>query len=133
MAINFSSKEYTKRFHPDDARCCRVECVCACSGILFFLPLISFPESRFGRYWANQGLLILLAELTALMIGGVISWMLDLLALIPLIGIVFTILKIAVAIAFFLVIFIFAIRAGRFAAKGRAVDLPIIGYLRFIK
>jgi hypothetical protein len=67
------------------------------------------------------------------MIGGVISWMLDLLSLIPLIGIVFTILKIAVAIAFFLVIFIFAIRAGRFAAKGRAVDLPIIGYLRFIK
>ena len=133
MALNFTSREYTKKFHPDDARCCRVECICACSGILFFLPLISFPDSRFGRYWANQGLLILLAELAGLIAWGLIAQILSLLSLIPVIGVLFFILKILVGIAILLVIGFFAVRAGSFAAKKRAVDLPFIGHLRFIK
>ena len=89
MAVNFTSREYTKKFHPDDTRSCRVECICACSGILFFLPLISFPESRFGRYWANQGLLILLAELVGLLIWGLIAQILSLLSLIFLFAVFF--------------------------------------------
>ena len=133
MAINLTSREHTRKFHPDDRRCCRIECVCACSGILFFLPLISVPESRFGKYWANQGLLILLLELAGLLVWGLISQILALLCLIPLIGIVFFISKIAIGIAILLTICFFAIRAGIFAAKRRAVDLPFIGFFRFIR
>ena len=133
MAIDFSAKEYTKKFHPDDTRCCRVECVCACSGLLFFLPLISVPDSRFGKYWANQGLLVLISEIVGLLLWALVSFILGLFALIPFIGIVFNILKIVVGIALILILGFFIVRACSFAAKGRAVDLPVIGYLRFIK
>lgn len=133
MAFSFVSREYTKKFHPDDRRCCRIECVCACSGILFFLPLVSVPESRFGRYWANQGLLILLIEIVALLAWGLSSWILGLLALIPIIGLIFTVIKVAVRILISIAVLFFAIRSGIFAGKRRAVDIPFIGYLRFIK
>ncbi len=133
MAINFSSREHTRKFDPNDISCCRIECICACTGLLFFLPLISFPDSRFGRYWANQGLLILFAEIVGLLVWALISFILGLLALIPLIGVVFNVIKILLGIAELSIFLFFIIRACIFAGKRRAVDLPLIGYLRFIK
>ena len=32
--------------------------------ILFFLPLVVCPDSKFGRYHANQGLVLLLAAVS---------------------------------------------------------------------
>ena len=63
MRIDLSGKEYTKKYHPMDVKSCKIESVCACTGILFFLPLVSAPNSRYGRYWANQGLLVLFFEI----------------------------------------------------------------------
>lgn len=133
MAVDFSAREYTRKFHPDDRRSCRVECVCACSGLLFFLPLVSAPDSRFGRYWANQGLLMLLSEIVGLLVWALISFTMGLLALIPFVGIIFTAIKIILGIAELSIFLFFIIRACTFAGKGRAVDFPIIGYLRLIK
>ncbi len=133
MKLSFNGKEHTKRFHPDDVASCRVECVCACTGLLFFLPLVSVPDSRFGRYWANQGLIILFFEILCLIAGFVVGWILGLLGLIPFIGIIFGIVKIAAYIALSLVALFAIILSGSFAARGRAKDLPFIGFMRFIK
>ncbi len=133
MRFSPNGKEHTKRFHPDDRRCCKVECVCACTGILFFLPLVSVPGSRFGRYWANQGLIILFLELALLIAGFIVSWILGLLALIPFIGIVFNIVKAIVFIALGLTALFAIVLQGSFAARGRAIDLPFFGFMRFIK
>jgi uncharacterized membrane protein len=110
-----------------------VECICACTGLLFFLPLVSAPDSRYGRYWANQGLLILFTELVALLIWALTSWILGLLAMIPFIGIVFRFLRIAAAVILFLASLILPIRSIVCVSQKRAVDIPVIGYLRFIK
>ena len=133
MHLNANRKEHTKRFHPDDRRCCKVESACACTGLLFFLPLVSVPGSKFGRYWANQGLIMLLCELMMLILGFVISCILGLLALIPFIGIVFTVIKVIAFVALGLVALFLIVLQGSFAARGRAIDLPFIGHLRFIK
>ena len=133
MAFNVKRKDHTKRFHPDDRRSCKVECVCACTGLLFFLPLVSLPGSKFGRYWANQGLILLLCEIALLILGFLCSWILGLLSLIPFIGILFSIIKVVALIALGLFALFMIVLQGSFAARGRAIDLPFIGHLRFIK
>ncbi len=133
MRFRLNGKEYTKNYHPDDRRCCRVECTLACTGILFFLPLVSVPNSRFGRYWANQGLIMLFCELILLLVGFVCSVILGILSMIPFIGIIFNIAKVLVFIALGAVALFGMVLSGSFAARGRAIDLPIVGAFRFIK
>lgn len=133
MGLNLKTREHTRRFHPDDIRSCKIECVCACSGVLFFLPLVSVPESRYGKYWANQGLLVLLFELFSLLVGFIVGGLLGLMAMIPFIGIVFHIIKIVAIVAICALNLFVIVLAGSFAARGRARDLPLIGHLRLIK
>ncbi len=131
MELKLNGKDHTRRFHPDDRRCCRVECVCACTGILFFLPLVSVPDSRFGRYWANQGLIMLFCELILLLVGFLFGWLLGLLALIPFIGILFNVIKVVLFIALGLVALFAIVLEGSYAARGRAIDMPFVGWIRF--
>lgn len=133
MRLRAKGKEHTKRFHPDDCRSCKVECVCACTGLLFFLPLVSLPGSMFGRYWANQGLIMLFCEILMLIVGFILSWFFGLLALIPFIGIVFSIIKVVTLISLGLIALFVIVLQGSFAARGRAIDMPFVGHFRFIK
>jgi|AntRauTorckE6833_2_1112554.scaffolds.fasta_scaffold01632_6 uncharacterized membrane protein len=41
-------------------------------GILFFLPLVTNPESKFGKFHANQGLLLLLTAIILNTVGTII-------------------------------------------------------------
>ena len=133
MTFNAKRKDHTKRFHPDDRRCCKIECICACTGLLFFLPLVSVPGSKFGRYWANQGLIVLLCEIAMLLVGFLLSLALGLLAMIPFIGILFSIVRIVAFIALGLTALFIIVLQASFAARGRATDLPFVGHWRFIK
>lgn len=84
--------------------------------ILFFLPLVVCPDSPFGRYHANQGLLLLLLGM-----GGSVV-----LSIIPIIG--WMLLPI-----FALGVFILGVMGliNGFTGKGKA--LPIIGKYQLIK
>jgi uncharacterized membrane protein len=84
--------------------------------ILFFLPLVVCPDSPYGRYHANQGLLLLL-----LGVGGSI-----ILGIIPIIG--WLLLPI-----FALVVFVFAIMGLINGFTGKAKPLPLIGKYQLIK
>jgi hypothetical protein len=53
--------------------------------------------------------------------------------MIPFIGIVFRFLRIAAAVILFLASLILPIRSIVCVSQKRAVDIPVIGYLRFIK
>ena len=84
--------------------------------IIFFLPLIACPDSAFGRFHANQGLL--------LFIFGVVGSFL--LGLIPIIGwILLPVLGLLT-----LVIGIIGLVNG---LNGNAKELPVIGKFRIIK
>ncbi len=90
--------------------------ISALAYILFFLPLVVCPESSFGKFHANQGLLLLIVGI----VGNIV------LGIIPLIG--WIILPL-----FALVVFIFGIMGIIGALNGKAKELPVIGKYRIIK
>ncbi len=90
--------------------------ISALAYILFFLPLIACSDSPFGKFHANQGLLLLIVAVAGNIILGII----------PLIGWLFIPL-------FSLATFVFAILGIVNAATGKAKELPLFGKFRIIK
>jgi len=101
-------------YSPEDIEKNKV--ICALAYILFFLPLIACIDSPFGRFHANQGLLLLIVAVA----GNIV------LGLIPIIGWILMPL-------FSLAILVFAVLGIVNAATGKAKELPVIGKLRIIK
>ena len=84
--------------------------------IIFFLPLIACPDSRYGRFHANQALILFIVGLA----GSII------LSIIPIIG--------WILLPFFsLAVFIFAIIGLINGFGGKAKDLPLMGKIRILK
>jgi uncharacterized membrane protein len=84
--------------------------------ILFFLPLIVCPDSAYGRFHANQGLLLLIVSVvgtTVLSIIPIIGWI-----LLPFYG---------------LAILIFAIMGLVNGFQGKAKRLPLFGKYTILK
>lgn len=96
--------------------------------ILFFLPLVACPDSKYGRFHANQGLLLLITSIAA---GIVVSIITGLVAftfsylLYSLLAIISTALWLAVA-----VLGIIGLING---FTGKAKPLPVIGKITIIK
>ncbi len=83
--------------------------------IIFFLPLVACPDSKFGRYHANQGLLLLILGF----VGGII------LGMIPIIG--WVLLPI-----FSLCILVLAIIGLVNGLNGKVKELPFIGKFKIL-
>lgn len=84
--------------------------------ILFFLPLIVCPQSRFARYHANQGLILLIVALGINIVTNIFR-------IIPIIGLVFLLLSGLVSIAVLVFMIIGMVNAG----SGLMKPLPFIG------
>ena len=96
--------------------------------IIFFLPLIACPESRYARFHANQGLLLLLLSIVCGIVISILTTLFAVmlsLALLSIIGILSTIVWLAVA-----VLGIMGLING---FTGKAKELPIIGKIKIIK
>ena len=87
--------------------------------ILFFLPLVVCPDSKFGRYHANQGLVLLLTTIVANVIGAVLR-------LIPTVG---WILQLVLNVAMVVLMILGIVNA----CNGETKPLPIIGKFTLIK
>lgn len=79
MAEEQSTKNNTnnKAEKGEDLEQVKVMAALAYLGILFFLPLVTHPESKFGKFHANQALLLLIAGLVINTVGTflpVIGW-----------------------------------------------------------
>lgn len=84
--------------------------------LIFFLPLIVCPDSRYGRYHANQALILFITS-----IAGTIV-----LSIIPIIG--------WILLPFFsIALFVFAVIGLLNGLGGKAKQLPIIGKFKLIK
>ncbi len=94
---------------------------------LFFLPLVSCPDSKYGRFHANQGLLLLLAFIAAIIVDTIISAILTTIS-----WRLWTIANL-----FTLVIYIPITVVGILGLvngfSGKAKELPFIGKYRIIK
>ena len=91
-------------------------------GILFFLPLIVYPNDAEARFHANQSLLVLLTAIVGEVVFGILT-------LIPAVGIVFSIL----CGVFGLLILLLCIYAIVCICRGEKGELPILGRIRLIK
>lgn len=91
--------------------------------ILFFLPLLGAPKSRFGRFHANQGLVFLLFSFV---VGVVIGILQVVLGRVPVIPFLLSLITYVVPMFFFLFGVINAI-------SGKAKKLPLIGGITLIK
>lgn len=56
----FESEDHTMEFDTQDAQDAKIWSVLAYFGILFFLPLVAVPNSAYGKFHANQGLILLI-------------------------------------------------------------------------
>ena len=95
-------------------------------GILFFLPLVGVPNSAYGKFHANQGLILLIFDVVL----SVASWIVQaVLEMIPIIGgILSGLVQLAVSVCV-IALFVFGVVQ---AAQGKAKTLPVIGKFHLI-
>ncbi len=96
-------------------------------GILFFLPLVSCPDSKIGRFHANQGLVLLLASIAGQIVISILSAII--LAISWRLWAIVSLLSWAWALAILALVIIGMINAN----KGLEKPLPVIGGIRIIK
>lgn len=95
--------------------------------LIFFLPLIACPGSRFGKACANQGLLALIAYLVI----SVAFWLLDLiLGWIPVIGFIVWLVG---RLCYLAVVILQLYHTFLAVSKGEFKPLPYIGSYEIIK
>ena len=99
--------------------------VCSLSylfGILFFLPLILYPDDDFAKFHANQALAVLLAVVIGEAVLGILN-------VIPVVGFIFGILC-GVFGLLMLIACIFAILG---VVREEKYELPVLGKIKLLK
>ena len=91
-------------------------------GILFFLPLVMYPNDEFAKFHANQALVVLLVVVIGEMILGILN-------IIPVVGFIFGILC-GVFGLLMLIACIFAILG---VVREEKFELPVIGKIKILK
>ena len=100
----------------------KVFAVLAYLGLLFLVPLLAAPHSKFARYHTNQGLVLFLASFVGIAGTTVLS-------IIPLLGCIIAILPLAIGVCSL----VFMILGIVNAASGQCKPLPLIGQIQLIK
>lgn len=143
-AANFAkginnTADYTNQYTPQDIQEGRTMSILAYFGILFFLPLVVTPNSKYGRFHANQGLLLLIGgaalEIVQILLGLLIkatcgSYFLGVYVGLNGFGVFLTILIDLICWAPIAALVIIGIIN---AVNNRAKELPFIGKIRLIK
>lgn len=149
----FDTPDTTTQFDPADIELNnRLSCLAYLGLIPWLIPMLLVKKSRFAKYHANQGLVLLILNL----ISGVILGVIKLIAGLISSGIVALCMKIAMKLAFFatvgtifsviisiitwilitlvsLAVLFLTVVGIIYAAKGRAKELPLIGRFKLIK
>lgn len=118
----FKMNDRTAEFSGEDIEKNKVVCAFSYLGILFFLPLVSCPNSTYGKFHANQALIILIIEIIFSVAGGILVW-------IPFLGWIGSI----VGGIGGLICAIYAILGIVYTLQGKVMELPLIGGIKILK
>ena len=99
----------------------KIYAVLAYLGILFLVPLLAAPDSKFARYHTNQGIVLFLTGLGCGVVARVI-------ALTPGVNAILTVMPLV-----WLAVLVLAIMGIVNAASGQCKPLPVIGRYRLLK
>ncbi|MBQ6263490.1 MAG: hypothetical protein IJK58_08255 [Clostridia bacterium] len=119
-------KDHTNEFDPTDIQNNKTMGILSYIGLLVLIPIFAAKDSKFARFHANQGLVLVIAQA---IVTTVLSILAAILNLIPYIGWLPALL-IRLLIP---VVYIPSIIGIINAAKGQAKELPIIGGIRILK
>lgn len=116
------SEENIPVFDQNDIQQNKAIAVLSCFPILFWLPFVACKDSQYAKFFANQGLLLLIFEVA-------LSVVMSILAIIPIIGLIFSLLCSLLSIALFVFMILEMVAAG----QGQAKEMPIIGGIKIFK
>ncbi len=122
--------DFTPDFDPNDIEKNKIIAGLSYLGILFFLPLLACPDSKFGRFHANQSFVLFMISLISWIIFGVIK---VIFGMIPLFGLLISIFIVLIQFAVSIVLFALYIIGAVNAFTGKAKELPLIGTIKIIK
>ena len=91
--------------------------------LVFFVPLIFCPDSRLGRYCANQGLIVMIVHILLGMLFSILGG-------IPLVGWLFQLIGRLAALAVMVVSLLCMLQL---MTNDKAVELPYIGSFRILR
>jgi uncharacterized membrane protein len=103
------------------------------SYILFFLPLIACPNSKAGRFHANQGLVLLLASIAGQIVVAIVSGILSFIFAAMWLFTIASGIGMLLYTVWYIVVLVFVIMGMINASKGELKPLPIIGKFTIIK
>lgn len=126
------SGDRTAEYDPGDIEANKVVCGISYLGILFFLPLIACPDSRFGKFHANQALLVLILMVAGGFIANVVGMICGAFWAIPALGTIMNVVSGVVSAVCGIVPFAAFIFGLVNALCGKAAELPIIGKINLI-
>lgn len=121
-----NTKDFTGEFSAQDIEQNKVLAVFSYLAILVLIPIFAAKDSKFARFHANQGLILLIASF-ALSVGmTILSWII--LAISWRLYFIISILWLL-----WIPIFVLSILGIVNVLNGRAKQLPLIGHLRILK
>ena len=117
-----NTADTTAEYDAQDIRNNKAMAILAYLSWLVLIPLFAAKESKFARFHCNQGIVLAVAEIIAVIVLSILDGL-------PLIGWIFSIAGSLLG----LVCFLFAILGIINAANGKAKELPIIGKFKILK
>lgn len=119
------SDNQEKNFDAEDIE--KNKTISALAYFLFFLPLIASKDSKFGRFHANQGLVLLLTSIAGAIVVGILNAIL--------IGISWRMFAITgiISTVWWIIILVLAVLGIVNTVNGKAEELPVIGKFSIIK
>lgn len=112
----------TGEYDPADIEQNKVFAILAYLGILVLVPILGAKESKFARFHANQGLVLVIAAIAIGIVIGILQF-------IPVLGIIFSIVGWIINIALLVLCIIGIVNA----CNGKAKELPLIGSIKILK
>lgn len=109
-----NTADTTSEYSEEDITSNKAMGILAYLGILVLIPIFAAKESKFARFHANQGLVLVIVEVILSILSGI-----------PFIGWIFGLVSI--------VCLVFAILGIVNVCNGKAKELPIIGKFKLLK
>lgn len=122
-----NTADTTGEFDPGDVQQNKTMAILAYIGPLVLITIFGAKESKFARFHANQGLVLLIAEAIGWIAVGIVS------AILGAIPVIKYFLPFIIETLFSAVCALFIVLGIVNAAKGKAKELPLFGKIRILK
>lgn len=129
-----NTKDRTAEFDAADIENNKILSLFAYLGILFLVPWLACPNSKYARFHTNQGIILFIVNMAASVVVGILTGIAAAIGAVVsvvgvLFGLVFSLLGFVVSVVSLVLTIIGIVNA----VQGKAKELPIIGKFRILK